>query len=39
VSLGDKEAYGSWSPCEMRGSARFGPRFPCVAWRASRTIA
>ena len=39
VSLGDEEAYGSWSPCEMRGSARFGPRFPCVAWRASRTIA
>jgi len=39
VSLGDKEAYGSWSPCEMCGSARFGPRFPCVAWRASRTIA
>ena len=35
VSLGDKEAYGSWSPCEMCGSARSGPRFPCVAWRAA----
>ena len=39
VSLGDEEAYGSWSPSEMCGSARFGPRFPSVAWRASRTIA
>ena len=39
VILGDEEAYGSWSPCEMCGSARFGPRFPSVAWRASRTIA
>ena len=35
----DKEVYCSWSPCKMCGSASFGPRFLCVAWSVSRTIA